>query len=88
VISDCNIYFLQRLSNLTSSTWSLRTTQGQVIAHSDPGWIGRTYGTELDVNRISELETVEWRQVSDLEGSQVFEVFRRFAPTQPPPGGS
>ncbi|MFO7461542.1 MAG: ATP-binding protein [Desulfatiglandales bacterium] len=61
--------------------------QGQVIAHSDPSWIGGTYGTELDVNRISELETVEWRQVSDSEGSEVFEVFRRFAPTQPPPGG-
>jgi two-component system, NtrC family, sensor histidine kinase HydH len=59
--------------------------QGKIIAHSDPAGIGQTHGAELDLQRISKLETVEWRQVPDSEGVKVFEVFRRFAPTQAPP---
>jgi len=60
--------------------------RGAVLAHNDPVKIGGMHGTELDLQRIEKLETVEWRQVPSSEGSDVFEVFRRFAPTQPPRG--
>jgi two-component system sensor histidine kinase HydH len=61
--------------------------RGTILADNDPANIGGTHGTELDLQRIAELETVEWRQVSGSDGSDVFEVYRRFAPTQPPPRG-
>jgi two-component system, NtrC family, sensor histidine kinase HydH len=61
--------------------------RGIILAHNDPAEIGGVHGTELDLQRIEKLETVEWRQVSDSEGSDVFEVFRRFAPTQRPSRG-
>lgn len=59
--------------------------EGRVIAHSDPDGVGQTHGAELDLQRIFALEAVEWRQVPAAEGANVFEVFRRFAPTQAPP---
>ena len=61
--------------------------RGAILAHDDQARVGDTHGKELDLRRISTLETVEWRQVQDSQGSDVFEVFRRFAPTQPPRGG-
>lgn len=60
---------------------------GAILAHNDPARIGGTYGTELDLPRIANLEAVEWRQVLEGEGTDVFEVFRGFAPTRPPPRG-
>jgi two-component system, NtrC family, sensor histidine kinase HydH len=59
--------------------------RGRILAHNDPVRIGEDHGTDLDLERISRLETVEWRQVDGPEGTRVFEVFRRFAPTQAPP---
>ena len=59
--------------------------RGRVLAHSDPARIGEDHGTELDLERIAALHTVAWRQVQDHGGARVFEVFRRFAPTQAPP---
>jgi two-component system, NtrC family, sensor histidine kinase HydH len=61
--------------------------RGTILAHDDPARIGEMHGKELDLDRIAKLETVEWRRVSGPEGSDVFEVFRRFAPTRPPPRG-
>jgi two-component system sensor histidine kinase HydH len=60
---------------------------GTILAHNDPAEIGGTYGTDMDLSRIATLDSVEWRQVPTSEGSDVFEVFRRFAPTRPPPRG-
>ena len=61
--------------------------RGTILADNDPAEIGGTHGTELDLQRIAKLDTVEWRQVSGSGGSDVFEVYRRFAPTEPPPRG-
>ncbi|MBN2033054.1 MAG: PAS domain-containing protein [Deltaproteobacteria bacterium] len=61
--------------------------RGLILAHNDPTRVGDTHGTELDLQRVSTLEAVEWRQVPDLKGAKVFEVFRRFSPTQAPTGG-
>ena len=61
--------------------------EGTILAHSDQGKVGGTYGKELDLKRISSLEKVEWRQVPNPSGADTFEVYRRFAPTQVRGGG-
>jgi len=58
--------------------------KGTILADNDPAKIGGKHGTELDLQRIAKLDTVEWRQVRGSGGSDVFEVYRRFAPTQTP----
>jgi two-component system sensor histidine kinase HydH len=55
--------------------------RGRILADSDPSMIGETYGADLDLDRIAQLKTVEWRQVTNDEGADTFEVFRRFAPS-------
>jgi two-component system sensor histidine kinase HydH len=57
---------------------------GRVLAHSDPDKIGTYYGDPLDLETISRAETVQWRQISNPGRPDVFEVFRRFSPTQIP----
>jgi two-component system sensor histidine kinase HydH len=57
--------------------------EGTILAHSDQGKVGGTYGKELDLKRISSLEKVEWRQVPNPSGADTFEVYRRFYPAQP-----
>jgi two-component system sensor histidine kinase HydH len=59
-------------------------TWGTILADSDPLRIGSSYGTDLDLEKISRAETVQWRQISDSSGLDIFEVFRRFSPTQIP----
>jgi two-component system sensor histidine kinase HydH len=62
--------------------------QGTVVAHSEPLEIGQTYGRDLDLVRISRSQEIGWRQVVNPEGTEVFEVFRQFSPTQRAlPGG-
>ncbi|MBP1738452.1 MAG: signal transduction histidine kinase [Deltaproteobacteria bacterium] len=61
--------------------------EGTILAHSDQGKVGGTYGKELDLKRISSLEKVEWRQVPNPSGADTFEVYRRFSPAQPRGGG-
>jgi two-component system sensor histidine kinase HydH len=56
--------------------------KGVVLAHSEPSERGQTYGTNLDLGRISRSREIGWRQVIDPDGSKVFEVFRQFLPTQ------
>jgi two-component system sensor histidine kinase HydH len=57
---------------------------GSVLAHSDEGEIGRTHGTDLDLQRISRSDKVQWRQIPGPGGTSTFEVFRRFSPTRVP----
>jgi two-component system sensor histidine kinase HydH len=61
---------------------------GTIIADSDPGKVGATHGNELVLQRIARSEKVEWRQVSNPGGYDVFEVFRRFSPSRLPGGGT
>jgi len=56
--------------------------KGTILAHSDPAEIGGTHGRDLDLERISRSETVEWRQVANPDGADTFEVFRQFSPTR------
>jgi two-component system sensor histidine kinase HydH len=57
---------------------------GRILADSDPDKIGAYYGGQLDLDTISRTETVQWRQISNPGEPDVFEVFRRFSPTQIP----
>lgn len=56
--------------------------KGTILAHNDPARIGEIHGRDLDLERISRSEMVEWRQVSNPDGADTFEVFRQFSPTR------
>ncbi|MFW6114950.1 MAG: ATP-binding protein [Thermodesulfobacteriota bacterium] len=56
--------------------------KGVVLAHNEPSERGKTYGSNLDLGRISRSREIGWRQVVGPDGSKVFEVFRQFSPDQ------
>ena len=57
---------------------------GTIVADSDPSMIGDTYGTDLDLPRLTAVKKVEWRQVPNPVGADTFEVYRQFSPTEKP----
>jgi len=80
---------VQRLISETAQTPDIvylmvTDASGNVVAHSDEAEIGQTHGTDLDLQRISRSDKVQWRQISRLDGASTFEVFRRFSPTRVP----
>lgn len=80
---------IQRLISETAQTPDIvylmvTDASGSILAHSDEEEIGKTHGTELDLQRISRSERVQWRQITKQEGASTFEVFRRFSPTRGP----
>lgn len=60
---------------------------GKIIADNDLNMIGRYYGTDLDLKKVSEIRTPQWRILKNPNNSRVFEVYRRFTPLQGPGGG-
>jgi len=84
---------VQRLISETAQTPDIvylmvTNATGNIIAHSDEGEIGKTHGTDLDLQRISRSEKVQWREIGRPDGASTFEVFRRFSPTRVPFRGS
>jgi two-component system sensor histidine kinase HydH len=57
--------------------------EGTILHHNDPEKIGGVYGTDLDLERISQAEEEEYREIVNPSGPPTFEVFRRFLPTRP-----
>ncbi len=57
---------------------------GTILADSDPYRIGDFYGTDLDLKGLTTTKTIRWRQVANTEGTDTFEVYRRFTPTTEP----
>ena len=57
-------------------------TNGIILAHNNPGYIGKTHGKGLNLRRIIYKETIKWRVVSNPEGKKIFEVFRKFSPVE------
>lgn len=55
---------------------------GRVLAHNDPTKIEKTHGRDLDLERIADSARVQGRQISNPNGADTFEVFRRFSPAQ------
>ncbi len=54
--------------------------EGRILADSDPGNIGKSYGIDLDLNEISHSHLLHWRERITQGGTRVFEVFRQFVP--------
>ena len=80
---------VQRLLSETAQTPDIvyvvvTDASGSILAHSDEGEIGKSHGTELDLQRISRSDKVQWRQIPGPDGTSTFEVFRRFSPTRVP----
>jgi len=61
-------------------------TNGFILAHSDLSQIGKKYGNDLDLEKISGTSSEQWRFKSYPEGKNIFEVFRRFSPAGGPRG--
>jgi two-component system sensor histidine kinase HydH len=59
---------------------------GKVVAHSYPDQIGAIYAAELDLKKISHSKVLQWRQISQPDGKNVFEIYRKFIPSGPPRG--
>ena len=59
---------------------------GKAIAHNSPEQIGRIHGAALDLNKISGAKNLQWRQITQPDGQNVFEVYRKFIPSGPPRG--
>ncbi|MBW2412805.1 MAG: PAS domain S-box protein [Deltaproteobacteria bacterium] len=57
---------------------------GKALAHSNPDQIGAGHATELDLKKIAQIKTLQWRQVTLADGKNVFEVYRKFIPSGPP----
>ena len=59
---------------------------GKALAHSNPDKIGASHGDELDLKKIARIKTLQWRQITQADGKNVFEVYRKFIPSGPPRG--
>ena len=59
---------------------------GKTVAHSNPDQIGASHAAELDLKKIARIKTLQWRQITQAEGRNVFEVYRKFIPSGPPRG--
>lgn len=57
---------------------------GVIIAHNNLDQRGKAHGEGLDFDMISRLSGVYWRKVQTDNGSEVFEVFRKFTPVDGP----
>jgi two-component system sensor histidine kinase HydH len=62
----------------------LTDVRGTILADSDPSMIGESYGKDLDLSLIARSKNVQWRQAPNPDGTDTFEVFRRFSPTDEP----
>jgi two-component system sensor histidine kinase HydH len=59
---------------------------GKILAHNDLGIVGSILADELDLEHIARQKTLQWRQVSNPDGTRIFEVFQIFQPAGPPKG--
>ncbi|EFK07297.1 PAS domain S-box protein, partial [delta proteobacterium NaphS2] len=57
-------------------------SEGKILANSDPQNIGKTYGENLNLYRISHSHALNWREVRTENNARIFEVFRQFVPMQ------
>ena len=57
-------------------------TNGNILAHNNPAYIGKTHGSGLNLKRILHEETLKWRIVSNPKGKKIFEVYSKFSPVE------
>ena len=56
---------------------------GKALAHSNPDQIGASHGDELDLKKISGSKALQWRRITQPDGKNVFEIYRKFIPAGP-----
>jgi two-component system sensor histidine kinase HydH len=56
---------------------------GKTLAHSNPDQIGGIHGAKLDLKKISGAKALQWRRITQPDGKNVFEVYRKFIPAGP-----
>jgi two-component system sensor histidine kinase HydH len=59
---------------------------GKIRAHNDLELVGAAYGTKLDLAAVLQSKTLQWRILNYPDGSNIFEVYRKFEPIGPPHG--
>ena len=59
---------------------------GEIIAHNNLKLVGVSYDYTLDLVKISESKNLQWRILDYPDGTRVFEVYRKFTPTERPGG--
>jgi two-component system sensor histidine kinase HydH len=59
---------------------------GEIIAHNNLKLVGVSYDYNIDLEKISRTKALQWRILDYPDGTRVFEVYRRFTPTERPRG--
>ena len=57
---------------------------GKILAHSDPGMVGRTYENMPDMDNTDAGENFFSREIAGNDKNSVFEVYKTFTPEQRP----
>ena len=60
--------------------------EGKIIAHNNLELVGVSYDYNLNFERISQTKTLQWRILDYPDSTKVFEVYRKFSPTERPRG--
>lgn len=60
--------------------------KGRILAHNNLEQVGKRIEIQTELAEISTDNRIYWRQVTQLDGVPVFEVFRKFSPTRRPMG--
>ena len=59
--------------------------EGKIIAHNNLELVGVSYDYNLNFEKISQTKTLQWRILDYPDGTKVFEVYRKFSPSERPP---
>ncbi len=53
---------------------------GRIYVHNEPDQVSRAYTSNLDYQQILASTKIHWRRVTLTDGTNVFEVFKKFTP--------
>ena len=59
---------------------------GEIIAHNNLQLVGASYDNDLNLKKISATKALQWRILDYPDGTRVFEVYRKFTPSERPRG--
>jgi two-component system sensor histidine kinase HydH len=60
--------------------------KGEIIAHNNLQLVGVSYDYNGDLKKVAETKSLQWRILDYPDGARVFEVYRKFTPTERPKG--
>jgi len=60
------------------------TPQGDIVAHSDPAFIGRRLLTPGEMAELEPAPAIQWRFLQPRSGSRLFEAYKLFVPLPRP----